>query len=640
MIGSPPFIEVENLTFGTGTSGSASDTSKPLTVFVGQGPYHNDDGTVNGTARGVVVTISSGFSAYHSGSTYAFNGSGSVALVGFSGLTFGASNVTVKYNDTGAPNAGLDAANIASVEGTVTLTLPSGVSFTGPMSFSYSTTTGQLTISLGGSALGDTTTPDCTTNPTHCDTFTLGDAPAGGTAPLTVSIASGTIVAGGGTVKTTTPLVASATFGVPGFDSSLSLAVSFDTAAGTFSVATTDSTITIKSPGGQTLGSLRGNFGFSQTLGSATGNAQPPKIVSIAFSSVTVTIGTVTASATSGLLVIGNGGIAGDISGVTLTGLPATSVLKFTGSLDLQVNTTTAAVSQSVSLGGTTVQLSVPAGPYLRLVGHSISLTVAGQTVSGDFDLEQAVQGTATVTRITASNIQASFGDGSTSYVTLAGGSGILVLTGSNVAGQIGGNVSVAIPGVTLTGTLQLELNTDQTNPVTQSISFGAQPSGTDAVTVGDVNGDGRPDLIVATSGGAAYLYVNDGNADPYNTLAAIQLPGVNGGNFAGLALADVNGDNHPDLIVANSTGNNELLIGDGKGNFTLDTTHSLGTDGTAVAVGDLTGDGLADVILANSGVPTAYVNNGATPTGTWQGFKTAAAVASAPGDGSGDAPR
>src|SRR5690606_15579715 len=104
-----------------------------------------------------------------------------------------------------------------------------------------------------------------------------------------------------------------------------------------------------------------------------------------------------------------------------------------------------------------------------------------------------------------ATNINAAFGDGTTDFVTLDGGFGFFLirpdpdgaggpLTGG-MAGSIGGDVSVNLPGVTLSGTLSLAIN-NTAAPVQEAITFGPQNDQTTAVVIGDVNGDTLPDLI------------------------------------------------------------------------------------------------------------------------------------------------
>ena len=118
------------------------------------------------------------------------------------------------------------------------------------------------------------------------------------------------------------------------------------------------------------------------------------------------------------------------------------------------------------------------------------------------------------------------------------------------------------------------------------------------SVVVADVNGDGKPDLLVANGNGAVGVLLGNGDG----TFQAAMSYGSGGQDAESVAVADVNGDGEPDLLVANGNGVVGVLLGKGDGTFQAAMSYgSAGASASSVAVADVNGDGKPDLVVANS---------------------------------------
>ncbi len=130
------------------------------------------------------------------------------------------------------------------------------------------------------------------------------------------------------------------------------------------------------------------------------------------------------------------------------------------------------------------------------------------------------------------------------------------------------------------------------------------------SVAIGDLNGDGIPDVVTANSGtGDVSILLGDPN-NPGNLLR--QFRQAAGGGASAVAIADVNGDGVPDIVVANATdGTISVILGSGDNpgaEFATQVVYAVGVAPAALMVGDVNGDGIPDVIVANSGDNTVSV--------------------------------
>src|SRR5262249_42507914 len=92
----------------------------------------------------------------------------------------------------------------------------------------------------------------------------------------------------------------------------------------------------------------------------------------------------------------------------------------------------------------------------------------------------------------------------------------------------------------------------------------------------------------------------------------AATYPTGNGPEF--IRIGDVNGDGHPDLATANFNSNDAtVLINNGNGTFKPPLSFPAGARPISLAMGDVSGDGRMDLVVANTtgGNVSVLLNNG-----------------------------
>ncbi|MCW8831031.1 MAG: FG-GAP-like repeat-containing protein, partial [Gammaproteobacteria bacterium] len=141
---------------------------------------------------------------------------------------------------------------------------------------------------------------------------------------------------------------------------------------------------------------------------------------------------------------------------------------------------------------------------------------------------------------------------------------------------------------------------------------------GTWSIEAVDIDLDGDLDIVTGNFGTRNRLYVNDGS-NTFGTSSGIDI--TTDQHFTrDVAIGDVNGDGKPDIVVANTSQVNRLYLNDGVGNpFDTIPASSISTDADptfSVSLFDIDKDGDLDLIAANDGSSVTspsmlYLNNG-----------------------------
>ncbi len=147
--------------------------------------------------------------------------------------------------------------------------------------------------------------------------------------------------------------------------------------------------------------------------------------------------------------------------------------------------------------------------------------------------------------------------------------------------------------------------NGDSTFTQSQALYAGVVP---DSIAVADFNGDGHADLAaISPLGKLLTVFLNDGTGTLFQEGTYTTGPYT---GFANLTIGDFDGNGHDDIAYVTSVSAFEMggthstigiLKGKGDGTFTAIAGAATGADPLGLAAADWNGDGLVDLVVANS---------------------------------------
>jgi hypothetical protein len=210
-------------------------------------------------------------------------------------------------------------------------------------------------------------------------------------------------------------------------------------------------------------------------------------------------------------------------------------------------------------------------------------------------------------------------------------------MTKMNTIGVFAGMVVVVLAGLVIparkvAAAHQAENPESQSSSATRPTLQTAHPNGVGgyalSVAVGDFNGDGKVDLVLANGSdpGAVNIFLSNGDG----TFVSTGQYGSGGTDPVSVAVGDFNHDGKLDLAVSNycsgdcSQGIVGVLLGNGDGTFGAVQTYNTGTPAGSLTVGDFNGDGNPDLAVAQGGQITVMLGKADGTFELGQSFPTA----------------
>ncbi len=320
-----------------------------------------------------------------------------------------------------------------------------------------------------------------------------------------------------------------------------------------------------------------------------------------------LTIGLQTVGAVGAADLTGTGKVDLVFSGSTTSG-PQTVILIGKGDGTFQANSSTLAANGALAIA----DLNADSKPDLILDDDNVTRAFIG-VGDGTFSLQNTYlqdSGLANSRSVVAADFN---GDGKTDIATknlMLLGNGDGSLRGNDASVFVGGGVAGGAVGdfngdgspdvVTSDGSSVQVLLNDGTGKFIQAHSY-PNPNSAFPIAVGDLNHDGKLDVLLAVPSGALSLSVMLGNGDgTFGTAKSTSVGDLSTQSVSSIRLVDLNGDPIPDLVLLTTQGVSAYL-GNGDGTFSAAVNYFAGSTPTTLQVGDFTGDGKVDIAVGSA---------------------------------------